>query len=263
MKHFISNNQLLKGIVYKTDNIIIQKTQEGLRKKRCFIIGTGHSLSVNEEDYITKHDPFMHEFVPKVAEEVTVYVFYFTFESSGLEESSREIAEFVDSLQENYEQIFLVGHSKCGVCLTNTSWYCKKEVVLVTISTPFKGTIVADKEMTEKELKYPILIKIYNMIFSNHNVDKDIAPNSRCIKNMHYPICKEHINVVSTLRGLQDCNNPIDVFLVFWDKLLKIGGDGIVSIDSQMATTTNQEINVFCSHASSLTQALRIIDKIP
>ena len=92
----------------------------------------------------------MYDFKPKIIKDSTVYAFYFTFECSGLEEASKEIAEFVNSLSEEYEQIFLVGHSKCGVCLYNASYYCKKDITLVTISTPFDGTIVADKETVEK-----------------------------------------------------------------------------------------------------------------
>ena len=99
--------------------------------------------------------------------------------------------EFINNLPEKYEQIFLVGHSKCGLCLYNVTCYCQKEITLVTISTPFKGTIIADKETVEKKLKLQILKKIYNMIFSNHIVDRDIIPNSHFIQNLETATCKE------------------------------------------------------------------------
>jgi len=259
MKGFISNNEFMEGIAYKTKNVIIQKIQQGKKRKRTYIIGTGYSLSVDDNDIIIKHDPFMSKFTAEIEKDDTVYAFYFTFECSGLEASSREIADFVNHIQEEYEQIVLVGHSKCGICLTNASCYCEKAVILVTISTPYWGTVVADKKKTQEILQNSLLIKIYNMIFSDHNVDKDIAPDSICIKNIRQPICKEHINIVSWLRGLQDCQTLVDIFLLFWGKIMKIDGDGIVSIGSQCAIGVDRTRTIFCSHASSLKKGIEIM----
>ena len=157
MKKFVLNNEIMDEIVYKTENVVIQKIQEGKNRKRCYIIGNGHSLNIDANNMVTNHDPGMQEFEPKISKDSAVYAFYFTFECSGLEESSKEIADFVNNLSKNYEQIFLVGHSKCGLCLYNASHYCKKEITLVTISTPFDGTIIADKKTVEKRLKSRIL----------------------------------------------------------------------------------------------------------
>lgn len=223
MKRLVSNNEFMEGVVYKTKNIVVQKIQSGKDRKRCYIIGNGHSLSIDDNNYVIKHDPLVYEFTTEIKKDYTVYAFYFTFECSGLDESSQEIAKFANDMQDNYDQIFFVGHSKCGLCLENASWYCKKEIVLITISTPHQGTIVADKEMAETILKNSLLIKIYNMIFSDYNVDKDIVPNSKYIQNMNHPVCKEHINIVSSLRGVRDCRNIIDIFLVFLDRIMKIG----------------------------------------
>ena len=112
MKKFVLNDEIMAGIVYKTENIVMQRIQEGEKRKRCYIIGNGHSLNVDVNNVVTKHDPGMHKFQAKISKNNAVYVFYFTFECSGLEESSKEIAEFVNNLSEEYEQIFLVGHSK-------------------------------------------------------------------------------------------------------------------------------------------------------
>ena len=62
MKKFVFKNQVMNGIVYNTDNIVIQKIQEGKNHKRCYIIGNGHSLSVDKDYVITKHDPAMQQF---------------------------------------------------------------------------------------------------------------------------------------------------------------------------------------------------------
>ena len=80
--------------------------------------------------------------------------------------------------------------------------------------------------MMEKELKYKLLINFYNKIFSNHNVDKDIAPNSEFIKNFTFSKLENHINITASL-------DLIDLFLYFFNKVMKINGDGIVPLESQ------------------------------
>lgn len=260
MKQFVLNNEILSGIVYKTENVVIQKVQEGKKRKRCYIIGNGHSLSVNDNCVVTKHDPCMHKFQPKISKDNSVYAFYFTFECLGLEAASIEIAKFVNNLPEKYEQIFLVGHSKCGLCLYNASRYCEKDITLVTISTPFYGTIVADKFSVEKRLRFPVLKKVYNMIFSDHNVDRDIIQNSRFIKNMQGSY-KEHINITSSLKNVFSCRDIMDLLLFVFDKIMEINGDGIVPLTSQKTNST-RTVNIFCSHANSLRKGLDVIEKL-
>ena len=261
MKKFVLNNEIMDEIVYKTENVVIQKIQEGKNRKRCYIIGNGHSLNIDANNMVTNHDPGMQEFEPKISKDSAVYAFYFTFECSGLEESSKEIADFVNNLSKNYEQIFLVGHSKCGLCLYNASHYCKKEITLVTISTPFDGTIIADKKTVEKRLKSRILKKIYNVIFSDHNVDKDIIPNSQFIQNMQNATYKEHINITSSLKNVFSCKDIMDLLLFIWDKTMRINGDGLVPLNSQKTAST-RTINMICSHANSLRKGLKIVEKL-
>lgn len=264
MKQFVLNGEIMEGIVYKTDNVVIQRIQKGEKRKRCYIIGNGHSLSINDNSVVTKHDPGMHKFQPKISD-AAIYAFYFTFECSGLEESSKEIAEFVNNLSEEYEQIFLVGHSKCGLCLYNASHYCEKSITLVTISTPFRGTFIADKETVEKQLKSRLLKKAYNKIFSDHNVDRDIIPNSRFIKNviqnMQVATYKEHINITSSLNNISNCKDMIDLLLFIWDKIMGINGDGLVPLNSQKANST-RTVNLTCSHANSLRKGLEVVEKL-
>lgn len=261
MNQFVFTGKKMNGIVYKTDNVIIQKIQAGKSRKRCYIIGNGHSLSVDSNNMISEHDPGMHEFKPKISEENTVYAFFFTFKCLGLEKSSREIAEFVNNLLEDYEQIFLTGHSKCGLCVYNASYYCKKDITLVTISTPFKGTIIADKEEVEKVLKIQILKKVYNMIFSDHNVDRDIIPNSEFIRNIESAVYRKHINIISSFNNIFCCRNIMDLFLFFVDKIIKIDGDGLVPFNSQQVNST-ETVNIMCSHASSLKKGLKILENL-
>lgn len=261
MNQFVLKNQIMDGIVYKTENVVIQRIQKGEKRKRCYIIGNGHSLTLDINNVVTKHDPCMHKFQHKISGDNAVYAFYFTFECTGLEQASKEIADFVNNLSEEYEQIFLVGHSKCGVCLYNASYYCEKNITLVTISAPFRGTIIADKKTVEKKLKSQTLKKVYNMIFSDHNVDRDIIPNSQFIQNMHNATCKEHINITSSLKNVFSCKDILDLLLLICDKIMQIHGDGVVSLDSQKVNCT-RTVNMICSHANSLKKGLELIERL-
>lgn len=261
MRGYVSKNQFLDGIAYRTKNVVIHQTQEGKKKKRCYIIGNGQSLSIDDKDMITKHDPIMRKFYPKINPDNSAFVFYFTHECSGLAAASKEIAKFVDELSEKYDEIFLVGHSKCGLCLYQASHYCKKKVILVTVSTPFAGTLMADKNSVDEKIKSRLLKKIYNRIFSNHNVDKDVMPNSKFIKSILPANCKEHINIESNLKNIFSCKCLADLFLLFWDRKLKIYGDGIVPLESQ-ETKSTKTFNIYCSHATSLKRGLKLIDHV-
>lgn len=261
MNQFVLKNEIIEGVVFKTGNVVIQKVQDGEKRKRCYIIGNGYSLNVDDNNVVIKHDPCMRKFQPRMSSDNTIYAFYFTFECIGLEESSKEISEFVNNLSEEYEQIFLVGHSKCGLCLCNASYYCEKSITLVTISTPFGGTIIADKEAVEKKLKSQILKKVYNMIFSDHNVDRDIIPNSQFIQNMHNGTYTEHINITSSLKNVFSCENIMDLLLFIFDKIMQINGDGVVSLNSQKVNST-RTVNMICSHANSLKKGLKVVEKL-
>lgn len=260
MKQLVFNGKCLENIVQRTENIVIQRTQEGRSRKKCYIIGNGHSLSVDENNVVKKHDPFMHKFEPQVNEDVTVYVFYFTFECLGLYESGKDIAKFVNNLTEDYDQIVLIGHSKCGLCLYSAD-LCIPNITLVTISTPFEGTVVADKKSVEKMLKLWVLRKIYDIGFSDHNVDRDIMPASIFIQNTLKPHYQNHINITSSLKSLRDCRDIMDVLLLIVDRIMKIDGDGIVPIKSQNVKST-KTIHIKTSHSNSLKIGLGIVEKM-
>ena len=254
MKKLVKKGQYLKNVVFKGKNIVVQQIERELRSKRCIVIGNGHSLSVDKNDKVTLHDPGMSKF--SVSMKHTVYAFYFTFESDGLLESSKELAEFVNKLSYYYEDIILVGHSKCGLCVQNAKQFITRKSTIVTISAPFDGTIIADKKACEAKLKNPILIKIYNKIFSDHNVDKDIMPNSEFIKNMNQQ-CID-LNITSSINKVGDCKNIMDWILLIFDKMMKVNGDGIVSLDSQKKCFSYIDVNISCSHATSLQKGLEV-----
>lgn len=261
MRKLLFNGKSIGRIAYKTKNIVIQLVQEGTNNDKCYIIGTGYSLSVDDNDLVSSHDPFMDKFNINIDRNITAYSFYFTFESSGLEESSRELADFINNLDNKYKEIYLIGQSKCGLCVYNASHYCNKEIILVTISAPFKGTPTADKDAVKNLLNNNSLRKIYNKIFSDHNVDRDIIPNSNFINSLKKPKYVKHINITSRLCKLSDCRRVSDLFLLLLDKMMKLNGDGVVPYESQKIEST-ETIDMISSHATSLKNGIKELEKI-
>ena len=260
MLKFVRKGERLKGVVQKTPNVVIQKIQQGTSRNRCFIIGSGYTLNVDEEDRVTWHDPAMIKHEYGILEDITVYTFFYTYECKGLAEAAEEIATFVNTLFKKFDRIFLIGHSKCGLCMCKTTEYLNDLATLVTISTPFDGTIVADKDAVERKVKSKTLMWMYRKIFSDHNVDKDIMPGSEFLKNLKDPVCSEHINLMSKFDDKKVYFSPIDQFLKLVDKVLNLGGDGVVPFSSQMAKT-EKCATLGCSHAESLKEGLRMIEE--
>lgn len=80
-------------------------------------------------------------------EDLTIMSIFYPFESRGLENAGKELSYFIDSVMQDYDNITLIGHSKCGVCFANAAkWIKCKNLKIVTISAPFLGTIMANKE---------------------------------------------------------------------------------------------------------------------
>ena len=246
--------KVLKNIVYQTKNILVV---ELLRKNKdkCFIIGNGHSLSVDHNGQIIKRDPGMQYVSTKNLDDYSVYAFYFTFESVGLAESSYDLSLFVKTLS-FYQGIFLVGHSKCGLCFYEACNQISKPCTLITISTPFLGTNIADSNYMKSVLKRKLLIYLYQKIFSNHAVDQDICPGSHYLSTIPTHCKQFHINVVSSIPNLKKCRGLFDFLLYYLDHKIKVNGDGIVSLTSQSYIEGNVTIQITASHATSLKRGL-------
>lgn len=229
---FVNNGEILNNVLYKSDNIIIQQTQNGNRD--LIIIGTGYSLSLDEQNKIVNHDPLMILPNIKFQEETVISVLY-PFESSGLEESGKELSDFINSINHDYDSITLIGHSKCGVCFANAvKWIEHDNINIITSSAPFQGTPIANREEIFEKLNW-FEERIYALIFSNHNVDKDIIPNSNFLQNTDYSGLENctHINIV--LECPEKVSNPLDILLKHLDKKAGINGDGIVPKTSQQS----------------------------
>lgn len=257
---FVCNGEVLKNVIYKSDNLIIQKVQDGNRN--LIILGSGYSLSIDEQNKIIKHDPLMTLPNIKFQKETVMSIFY-PFESEGLEDAGRELITFVNSIIQEYDSITFIGHSKCGVCFANAvKWVQHKNVNIVTISSSFEGTPIADKDMMFQKLNW-FEKRIYSLIFSNHSVDKDIMPNSEFIKNADYSGLENctHINIVSKcpIRSM----NPLDSILIYFDKKAEIEGDGIVPKTSQCISYSNTiEVEIEATHATSLRIGIELVKKL-
>lgn len=257
---FIFNGEILENILYKSDNIIIQQVQDGNRN--LIILGSGYSLSIDEQNKVVSHDPLM--ILPNIEfQEETVMSIFYPFESEGLEDAGKELSTFVNSIMQEYDSITLIGHSKCGVCFANAvKWIEHKNVNIVTISAPFQGTPIAERSIV-KDLNW-FEERVYTLIFSNHAVDQDIVPNSEFIQNADYSGLENctHINIVSECP--QKSISPLDVVLTYLDKKVGIKGDGIVPKTSQQyisySNTIKEEIKA--THATSLKIGVAIVKKV-
>ena len=127
-------------------------------------------------------------------------------------------------------------------------------MTIVTVSAPFRGTPVADRKTILGKLNLIERIA-YSLIFSNHEVDKNIMPNSEFFKKADYSGLQKHnhINIISTCptKSL----NAIDLILMYMDKY--VDGDGIVPEESQELTFDKTAVNrIEATHATSLQKAI-------
>ena len=255
---FVTKMQELEKVIYSTNNLIMHIAKQG-KTKRLVILGSGYSLSIDKQNQIVSHDPLM--ILPSMkgySDDTTVVSIFYPFECEGLEEAGKELAEFINSKLVDWNEIILIGHSKCGVCFANAAKWIESKVTIVTVSAPFSGTPIADRESILKKLNW--LEKVaYSLIFSNHEVDKNIMPNSEFIENADYSGLQKnnHINVISICptKSL----NPIEMFLMYMDKY--VDGDGIVPKESQelQFDTTNTK-RIEATHATSLQKSINLID---
>lgn len=256
---------------YMTDNIILHVAQIGKSKGRTIIIGNGHSMSVNLKGFITKVEPAMAipRYSEKFDENDTVYDFYYTFECKGLDAAAKDLTEYI-IMNELGEDIWLFGHSKCGVCFYKaipyiSSHYIRSTIYLVTISTPFKGTIMASPKFKETPKKLNSLLNfVHGILYSGHVIDYDISPNSDFLGTLptESDVIKgcTHYNLCSTLESTKfwKCKGIQDKFCKFLSWATGID-DGIVCYESQLILLKEAvprekfvQCDIFCGHTNSL-----------
>ena len=259
------NGQKLERVKHRSKNLIIHLPVYDSNHDTLVILGSGHSLSIDANNVVVKHDPLM--FWPDLRDikkfNSDIANIYYPFECEGLEQAGIELAKYINSTK--YSKVFFIGHSKCGVCFCNAAKYMNnkdKKLVFISISAPFKGTPTTDIPTFTKN--FGIVVRtIYKLIFSNHKVDQDIQINSKFIKNADFTglTNNTHLNIISIIPS-KKLLNPVDMFLKYVDYKAKILGDGIVSKSSQEAGCidgTTKTVVIEATHAGSLKEGIKKI----
>ena len=193
-------------------------------------------------------------------------MFYYTF-NADLISAGKDIAKFLETISKDYNQYFLVGHSKCSITLYTTAFIYKNPhlITLTTVSAPVFGTVIADKNFVHEILKNKYLIKLYDSIFSDHQVDRDIIPGSNALQELQNMTLNSniiHINVKSKFTTIFSCRNPIDLLLYWLDKKLGLYGDGMVPFSVQQFKNASLVKVFHCSHLCSLNKAIRYLETL-
>ncbi len=194
---------VLQKIVHKSSNLIIQQLQKGSTSSSiAVVVGSGHSVSVDDRNNVTFTDPGFRppKKIASYGTDCTLFTIYYPKTCEGLDVAGKELAEFINENLNFYRKIILHGHSKCGCCFVNLAQWLDGWSLLrthiITVSAPFKGTPVADIQGFSKKLN-AIEKFFYRKIFSDHKVDRDICPDSGFISNLNWHnINKLHIEHV-------------------------------------------------------------------
>lgn len=248
----------LRNVIYKTENIVLQEVRKS-SSKTCIIMWSGYSLSVNENNKVIYKDPLLFPPKGKQYGDYTVLSLFYTFECKGLDISGKELANYINNNMNQYDNIILHGHSKCGSCFVNLAKWLEREVAIVSVSAPLNnfGTPIANKKVFDSRLNFIEKI-FFHKIFSNHNVDKDLCENSEFLTNlnMHY-LHKHRYQIVVSVCG-KFTLNPVQLFLTWVDKAKGINGDGIIPKCSQIPKDESF-IQISATHADSMDKTIQIV----
>lgn len=250
----------LRNVTYKTQNIvIIQKRKERGNTKTCIILGSGYSLSVDENNNVTYKDPLFFPPSGRGYGNCDVFSIFFTLNCQGLQEAGKDLSNFINTNLGNYANVILHGHSKCGSCFLNLVQWLSRPVTVISVSAPINtgGTSITSPEFT-KGLN-SIEVRLFNYIFSNHKVDTDIAPYSTFLKNINLTAIRKHQYkiIVSSCTGMVTFN-PVAAFLKWFNQVHSIDGDGIIPFSSQVP-----DFGVFyeisATHVDSMRKSIKYV----
>lgn len=256
-----SNFMKLRNVIFKTKNIIIQEVRKSTNSdcKTCIIMGSGYSLSVDEENNVIHKD---HLFFPpsgNVYGDYTVLSLFYPFECEGLSVAAKELANYIDTNMYQYEKIILHGCSKCGSCFIEATKWLKRKVTVVSVSAPLnsRGTPIANRKEFDARLNW--LEKIFfHKIFSDHNVDKDLCRNSDFLTNLNMDYLQQNNYIIIVSVCGKFSINPVELLLIWIDKSKKINGDGIIPRKSQIPKE-KPFIEISSTHASSMKYSVRFV----
>ena len=252
----------LENVVYKSRNLILQRIQNSSGTcNTVVIVGNGHSVSVDDNYNVTFSDPGYRpvKSIKDYGDKCSVFIAYYPETCDGLAASGKELAEFINTKLNLYKKIILHGHSKCGVRFINLTQYLDEwaslRTCIVAVSTPLRGTPIADIENFSKGLNR-IERFFYLKIFSDHNVDRDICPGSEFLNNLD-PLPFDYPQIEFVVSKCGKSANPIDWVLWFIDVKAGINGDGVVPLRSQIPDWPYLQITA--SHATSLKKSCKYV----
>lgn len=259
-KIFVNNGEHLTNVIYASNNLIIQKAKNGQPGGSIVFYGSGYSLSLDDEHRIIQHDPCM--IMPDMDlydDNTTVYsIFFPSMEEAHLWQAGIELADFINENFDESDTLRADMHSKCCPFFANaTQWIKRNQFNVLTVSGAFRGTPVTSKDFS-KQLNWFKKI-IFQIIFSNHQVDQDISTGSDFIKNADYSNLQRyhHLNIVATCPG--SSRNPIDLFLMNLNENQQINGDGIIPVISQKINYPGtKQMEIEATHATSFPKGIEI-----
>lgn len=124
----------LRNVIFKTKNIIIQEVRKSTNStcKTCIIMGSGYSLSVDDNNNVIHKDPLFFPPSGNDYGDYTVLSLFYPFECEGLSIAAEELANYINFNMPQYDNIILHGHSKCGSCFIKaTKWLKRKSQLSV------------------------------------------------------------------------------------------------------------------------------------
>lgn len=265
MRRIVNEKLEIRSVLYKTPNVLLigGERWSGKKSKTAFIICEGTSMSLNSGNTPQQWDPFLT--IPNEEEysylDGDVINMYFPFECDGLQKAGEDLATYINVYMRDYETIAIIGHSKAGVCIANMARMLAKKIVLVFVSAPFNGTIMADPErvgIRVNKLENTFYKKFYKM----HPVDLDVIPNSHFLRIANFSGIKSHI----CINVIAKCNRPLTMTDLFYQYVgSRIGyreSDGIVTVSSQKMISlkfpTVDTLYLNASHANSLKRYMSI-----
>lgn len=258
----------LRNVVYRSPNLIVQRIQQGIGLCNiAVVVGDGHSVSVDDDNNITFCDPGYHPLnkLKGYGKDCSLFAVYFPKSCDGLAVAGEELAEFINTNLKFFKKIILHGHSKSGCCFHNlTQWldgFIALRTYVVSVSSPFAGTPMVDYdyilEKADSIKVFSSFVKsIYLKLFSNHNVDRDICPNSNFLLNIDLQDPNVHRYFIVSKCG--PSIHPIDWVLWIVDTVSELHGDGFVPLQSQIYRDFSYR-QITASHATSMRRSTKFV----
>lgn len=168
----------------------------------------------------------------------------------NLEKLSQEIRKLIIKLNIRYDTINIIANSKAGIVSLKLMEILDEDCYekIINIAVPYKGTpLVEPKKMKNILYNKKILgvkygkkiYKVYMKIFDGDYADQMIRENSPELRTLNFKINKtKFINIIvkaTILEFIFDFFklNFESCILYLADKILKLGGDGIIPLESQ------------------------------